>query len=156
MTWPQIWKITLIYAAINAVHWFLHERFFTISLRQDEAEAKGWSIGGWDFLFYALFGLVVTSAVRIAGVLLVFSFLVIPAVIAFLFTSRPGKLLMIAWSTGTLATVLGLYVSYRGDLPTGPVVVCAFGVVLVAAFAVRRVIPARHKTETVAQQAPSR
>ncbi len=109
----------------------------TISLEPEEARREGLSIGWWDFLFYALFGLMVTSSVAIAGVLLVFSFLVIPAVIAFLFTAQPGRLLAIAWISGTVATLLGLYVSYRSDLPTGPVVVCAFAVTLVAAFGLR-------------------
>ncbi|NIR44147.1 MAG: metal ABC transporter permease, partial [Gemmatimonadetes bacterium] len=76
-------------------------RFFTISMNPEEARRRGWSVKLWDFVFYALFGVVVTSSVAIAGVLLVFSFLVIPAVIAFLFTVQPGKLLAIAWSTGT-------------------------------------------------------
>ncbi len=72
----------------------------------------------WDFAFYALFGIVVTSSVAIAGVLVVFAFLVIPAVIAFLFTSTPGPLIGIAWTSGAAATVLGLYVSYLTDWPT--------------------------------------
>ena len=97
-------------------------------------------MAGWDFLFYALFGLVVTISVAIAGVLLVFSFLVIPAVIAFLFTDRPGRLFFIAWSAGTLATVVGLYGSYQTDSPTGPTVVVAFAIALILAFVIRRLL----------------
>lgn len=137
VTWPKIVQTTVVYALVGAAHWFLRDRFLTLSLRPEEAREKGWSIGWWDFLFYALFGIVVTSSVEIAGVLLVFTFLVIPAVIAFLFVRTPGRLLAIAWSTGTVATVVGLYASYRTDLPTGPLVVCAFGLALVVAFAVR-------------------
>lgn len=137
VTWPQILKTGLIYVAIGALHWWLHDRFFAISLEPAEARRRGWSLTWWDFVFYALFGVVVTSSVAIAGVLLVFSFLVIPAVIAFLFTRRPGPLLAIAWSSGTAATVVGLWVSFRSDLPTGPVVVCAFAAALLVAFAVR-------------------
>jgi zinc/manganese transport system permease protein len=140
VTWPQIVKTGLVYGALGAVHWLLRDRFFTISLDPMRAKERGWRVAGWDFLFYALFGVVVTSSVAIAGVLVVFSFLVIPAVIAFLFTSSPGKLLAVAWTAGTLATILGLYMSYVTDWPTGPVVVCAFAVVLVAAFAVKRVM----------------
>ena len=91
-------------------------------------------------MFYALFGVTVTLSVAIAGVLVVFSFLVIPAVIAFLFTSRTSYLLAIAWASGIAATVLGLYASYVTDMPTGPVVVCAFAVALMLAFAVRRML----------------
>lgn len=137
VTWPEIVKTGVIYAVIGAVHWFLRDRFLTISLDPEEAARRGWSVRWWDFVFYALFGVVVTSSVAMAGVLLVFTFLVIPAVIAFLFTVRPGPLLGIAWGTGTAATVLGLVVSYQTDLPTGPTVVCAFAVALLAAFALR-------------------
>jgi zinc/manganese transport system permease protein len=140
VTWPQIAKTAVIYAVIGIVHWFLRERFLTISLEPAEANHRQWRIGWWDFVFYGLFGVVVTSSVAIAGVLLVFSFLVIPAVIAFLFTSQPGRLLGLAWLSGTAATVLGLFVSYESDLPTGPVVVCTFAFALVVAFGVRAVL----------------
>jgi len=140
VTWPQILKTAVVYGAIGVAHWLLRDRFFTISLKPDEARRRGWSIAGWDFLFYALFGVVVTSSVAVAGVLVVFSFLVIPAVIAFLFTSTTGKLVGLAWTSGTLATVLGLYISYITDWPTGPVVVCAFAFALILAFIVRRVM----------------
>ena len=139
VTWPTILKTAAVYAAVGAAHWLLRNRFLTISMDPERARAEGWSLAWWDFLFYALFGVVVTSSVAIAGVLLVFTFLVIPAVIAFLFTRKPSSLLAVAWSTGTAATVLGLAVSYRTDLPTGPVVVCAFAAVLAAAFGLRRV-----------------
>lgn len=139
VTWPTIAKTAAVYAVIGAVHWFLRRRFLTISLEPAEALRQGWRITAWDFLFYALFGVVVTSSVEIAGVLVVFSFLVIPAVIAFLFTERTGPLLLIAWAAGTFATVAGLVVSYVSDLPTGPMVVCAFAATLLAAFALRRV-----------------
>jgi len=148
VTWPQIWKTAIIYGVIGLAHWLLRNRFITISLRPETAREKGWRVAWWDFLFYALFGVVVTSSVAIAGVLVVFSFLVIPAVIAFLFTATPGKLLAIAWTSGTIATVLGLYGSYKTDLPTGPVVVCTFALVLVAAFVVRGVLTASRTTAT--------
>ena len=140
VTWPDILKTGLIYAAIGLVHWLLRDRFFTISMRPHEANARGWSVPLWDFVFYALFGVVVTSSVAIAGVLVVFSFLVIPAVIAFLFAMRPGPLLAVAWSSGVAATLLGLYTSYHSDLPTGPTVVCAFAVALAIAFLLRRFV----------------
>ncbi len=140
VTWSQIWKTAAVYAVIGAIHWFLRDRFLTISIKPAEARSRGWSVARWDFLFYALFGIVVTASVAIAGVLVVFSFLVIPAVIAFLFTTEPARLLGIAWTSATLATLLGLYVSYTSDLPTGPTVVCAFALVLAAAFVLRRLV----------------
>jgi zinc/manganese transport system permease protein len=145
VTWPQIWKTAIIYGVLGSVHWILRKRFITISLNPDRAIEKGWRVAWWDFLFYALFGVVVTSSVAIAGVLVVFSFLVIPAVIAFLFTARPGKLLAIAWTSGTFATLLGLYASYKTDWPTGPVIVCTFAIALLAAFGLRAVLAATGK-----------
>lgn len=160
VTWPEIVKTGVIYLILGVAHWFLRERFLVISLRPEEARARGWSVRGWDFLFYVLFGVVVTSSVAIAGVLVVFSFLVIPAVIAFLFTSSTARLLAIAWTAGTAATVLGLFISYMSDLPTGPVVVCSFALALLVAFLVRRVLRTplergRHPGETWEQAVPA-
>ena len=137
VTWPEIVRIGLVYAVLGVLHWLLRRRFLTISLQPDLARSAGWSIAGWDLLFYALFGIMVTLSVQVAGVLLVFSFLVIPAVIAFLFTGRPSRLLLIAWLSGSAAVALGLLVSYVGDLPTGPTVVCAFAALLLLAFGLR-------------------
>ncbi|MEE8134139.1 MAG: iron chelate uptake ABC transporter family permease subunit [Gemmatimonadales bacterium] len=137
VTWSDIWRLAIIYSVIGAAHWFLRHRFFTISLEPEKALAQGWRIRAWDFLFYALFGVVVTSAVAIAGVLVVFSFLVIPAVIAFLFTTEPRPLILIAWSSGFVASTFGLWLSFVTDLPTGPVIVVAFGFALVVAFGLR-------------------
>lgn len=138
VTWPQIWRAAGIYAVIALIHWFLRRRFLTISLDPEAAKKQGWKIRWWDFLFYVLFGVVVTVSVSIVGVLLVFSFLVIPAVIAFLFTSRPAALLAIASTVGSASVLLGLVASFQTDLPTGPMVVCAFAFALIVALIVRR------------------
>ena len=138
VTWPTIARLAAIYAAIGVFHWLLRRRFLTISFQPEVALANGWRIRWWDFLFYLSFGIVITFSVSIAGVLLVFSFLVVPAAIAFQYTRRPGALAVISWIAGAVASAAGLYVSFRYDLPTGPVVVCMFGLVLLAAFVVRR------------------
>lgn len=143
VTWPEIGRTALIYSAVGAAHWFLRKRFFTISLDPDRAAAEGWRLRWWDFVFYGLFGITVTSAVGIAGVLVVFSFLVIPAVIAFMFVSRPSRLLAVAWGVGTAATVAGLGLSFRFDLPTGPLIVCVFAAVLAIALTIRAARVAR-------------
>ncbi|MBI2073246.1 MAG: metal ABC transporter permease [Gemmatimonadetes bacterium] len=142
VTWPTILKMLLVYLGVGIVHWFLRRQFLTISLNEDEAERQGWRVRWWDFLFYATFGVVITVAVPIAGVLLVFTFLVVPAVIAFLFTRRTISLMTISWAASAIASALGLAASFRFDLPTGPLIVCVFGLVLLAAGAVRRVVTA--------------
>ena len=133
VTWPTIWRLAIAYAALGVFQFVLRRRFLTISFHPEQAEAQGWKIRLWDFLFYLSFGVVITLAVPIAGVLMVFSFLVVPAVIANLFTADKQRLTLIAWSSGALASILGLWLSYSKDLPTGPLIVCMYGVVLVVA-----------------------
>jgi zinc/manganese transport system permease protein len=140
VTWPTIVRLAAIYAVIGVFHWVMRQRFLTISFHPDIALGKGWRIRWWDSLFYLSFGIVITFSVPIAGVLLVFSFLVVPAAIAFQFTRRQGALAAISWVAGALASAGGLWVSFHYDLPTGPVVVCMFGSLLLVAYALRRVL----------------
>jgi zinc/manganese transport system permease protein len=141
VNWPTILRLALIYAVIGIFHWVLRRRFLTISFSPETALAQGWRIRWWDFLFYLSFGIVITFSVPIAGVLLVFSFLVVPAAVAFQFTRRQGKLALISWLAGALASAGGLWISFEYDLPTGPIVVCMFGVVLLGAYLLRRLLP---------------
>jgi zinc/manganese transport system permease protein len=139
VTWPTIARLAAAYAAIGVVLFLLRRRFETISFEPETASARGWRLRWWDFWFYLLFGLVITFSVPIGGVLLVFSFLVVPAVIAFLFTDRPARLTAISWGTGIACSATGLGLSYAYNKPTGPLVVCVFGLALVLAFVWRRV-----------------
>jgi zinc/manganese transport system permease protein len=143
VTWPTILRLAAVYAAIGAFHWLLRRRFLTISFDPEAALARGWSVRWWDFLFYLSFGIVITFSVPIAGVLLVFSFLVVPAAIAFQFTRRQGALAVTSWVAGILASAGGLWLSFRYDLPTGPLIVCAFGLLLLAAYTLRRALRVR-------------
>lgn len=143
VTWPTIIKLAAVYVVLGGVLFALRKRFETISYHEEEAAAKGWKLRWWDFWFYLVFGAVITMSVPLGGVLLVFSFLVVPAVTAFLFTRDPRRLTLISWSTGAIASGLGLWVSYNSDLPTGPTIVCSYGLVLLLAGIVRRVIPER-------------
>ena len=143
VSWPEIGRLAAVYAAIGLFHWFLRHRFLAISFHPEVAQTRGWNIKLWDFLFYLSFGLVITFSVPIAGVLLVFSFLVVPAAIAFQFASRPGALALVSWASGILASAGGLWLSFHYDLPTGPLVVCMFGLLLILAFLVRRLLGIR-------------
>lgn len=131
VTWAQIWKTFLLYAAIGAVHLVFRRKFFALTFEPARAQAEGWSIRLWDFLFYALFGLVVVSFVQIGGVLLVFSYLIVPAVCANFLATRFGVMLAIGSAVAALASVGGLAASYQFDLPTGAAIVCALGAALV-------------------------
>ena len=143
VTWPAIGRLAGIYAVVGLFHWLLRRRFLTISFHPKTAAARGWNVRWWDFLFYLSFGIVITFSVPIAGVLLVFSFLVVPAAVAFQFTRRPGALAVASWVAGVVASAAGLGLSFRYDLPTGPLIVCAFGAVLLVAYGIRRALGAR-------------
>jgi len=138
-------KTAILYGVIGTFHYIFRRKFLLISIDEDAARARGINVKLWDFLFYASFGFVVTSSVAIAGVLLVFCYLIVPSVGAMLFADRIGPRLAIGWTMGTLVSALGCYVSVWADLPTGATIVCTFGAVLVAMallriayFAVRR------------------
>ena len=131
VSWPEVLKTAALYAGIGAFHYVFRRQFLTISMGHDEAEAQGINVKLWDFLFYASFGFVVTSSVAIAGVLLVFCYLIVPSVAAMLYADRIGTRLAIGWTMGTVVSALGIYLSVELDLPTGATMVCTFGLVLI-------------------------
>jgi len=131
---PEVVKTAVLYGAIGLFHYIFRKKFLLISTDPAQAEASGMSIRFWDFLFYASFGFVVTSSVAIAGVLLVFCYLIVPSVGAMLFADKIGRRLAIGWTMGTLVSALGVYFSVLLDLPTGATIVCTFGGVLILMF----------------------
>ena len=141
----EVIKTAVLYGAIGLFHYFFRHKFLLISTNPAEAEARGMSIRFWDFLFYASFGFVVTSSVAIAGVLLVFCYLIVPSVGAMLFADRVGRRLAIGWTMGTLVSALGVYFSVLLDLPTGATIVCTFGAVLVVMFFIHTLFFHGHK-----------
>jgi zinc/manganese transport system permease protein len=140
VSWSEAGRTALLYGAIGLFHYIFRKNFLLISMDPKTAEAKGMSIRFWDFLFYASFGFVVTSSVAIAGVLLVFCYLIVPSVGAMLFADRIGRRLAIGWTMGTLVSALGVYLSVVLDLPTGATIVCTFGGVLVLMFLLHLII----------------
>lgn len=128
----DVLRLFLLSAAIGLFHWIYRRNFLLISFEPERAYEEGVRVRLWDFLFYISFGFIVTSSVRIAGILLVFSYLIVPAVCSLLFTDRLAVRLSIAWALGFLVSVAGLYASYALDLPTGATIVCTFGLALIA------------------------
>jgi zinc/manganese transport system permease protein len=126
----EVIKTALLYGAIGLFHYIFRRKFLSISMDPAAAEAQGINVRLWDFLFYASFGFVVTSSVAIAGVLLVFCYLIVPSVGAMLFADKIGTRLAIGWTMGTLVSALGCYLSVYLDLPTGATIVCTFGGIL--------------------------
>ena len=140
VSWLDVGKTAVLYGVIGAFHYVFRHKFLAISLHPAKAEAAGISIKLWDFLFYASFGFVVTSSVSIAGVLLVFCYLIVPSVAAMLYADSIGRRLAIGWTMGTVVSALGVYLSLKLDLPTGATIVCTFGLVLIIMAALRPLI----------------
>lgn len=130
VTWPTVIKDLVIYALVGLFHYIFRQRFITITEDPERAYAEGWKVWFWDFLFYLSFGVVITLSVEVAGVLMVFSYLVAPAIIALGSSDRWGKRIGIAWAVGFLASAAGLIASYQVDFPSGPAIVCSLGVFL--------------------------
>jgi zinc/manganese transport system permease protein len=136
----DVLKVGALYAVIGALHWAWRRPFFLISTNPEAAFREGWRVWRWDLLFYASFGIVVTSSVRIAGVLLVFSYLIVPALAGIALGARISTRLLIGWAFGTLVSILGVAASAALDLPTGATVVCTFGAMLIALWGMTRVL----------------
>jgi zinc/manganese transport system permease protein len=134
----EVIKVACLYAVIGLFHWLCRRPFLLISTDPDKAYRESWRVRRWDFLFYASFGLVVTSSVRIAGVLLVFSYLIVPTLAANLLGGSVGKRLAVAWGFGTFVSVVAMVASAVLDLPTGATVVCAFGLILLVLAVITR------------------
>ncbi|HEV2854402.1 MAG TPA: metal ABC transporter permease [Thermoanaerobaculia bacterium] len=138
VTWPELAKTAVLYAAVGLFHYIFRKRFLLISMDEQEAERQGLNVRFWDFLFYVSFGFVVTSSVAIAGVLLVFCFLIVPSVTAMLFAERLWARLAIGWTMGAVVSAGGVALSFLMDLPTGAAIVATFGLTLLVLAGVRK------------------
>jgi ABC-type Mn2+/Zn2+ transport systems, permease components len=143
VSWHDVIKLLAIYSAIGVFHYIFRQKFLLISRDVGEAKKRGIPVMLWDLLFYITFGFVVTSSVKIAGVLLVFSYLIVPATCAMLVARGTMHRLVVGWSIGFLVSVLGLFFSARWDLPTGASVVACFGVALLVSAAISLILPKR-------------
>ncbi|MEI8140578.1 MAG: metal ABC transporter permease [bacterium] len=133
----EVMRTFALFVAVGVLHFVFRRQFWQLTFDPEKGSTDGRRIWFWDFLFYVLFGIVVTSFVRMGGVLLVFSYLIIPAVCANIFATTMRARLAVGWVVATLASVAGLYASYRLDLPTGAAIVCALGLALLLSSAVR-------------------
>jgi zinc/manganese transport system permease protein len=131
VTPAEVWRCFGLFLVVGAFHFVLRRNFLLVSFERNRAFEKGLRVRWWDFLFYAAFGLVVTIFVRIAGVLLVFSYLIVPAVCGISLARGIRARLLIGWLTATIGGIGGLFWSFYGDLPSGAAIVCTFGALLV-------------------------
>ncbi|HVO29870.1 MAG TPA: metal ABC transporter permease [bacterium] len=147
VTLEHVRNTAIVYGLIGAFQYAFRKKFITLSFDHDAPEAKTRSAMLWDLAFYMSFGLVITMSVQVAGVLLVFCFLIVPSVFAAMFAEKISTRLAIAWTLGFVVSALGIFFAYESKnwlpqtegLPTGPTVVATFGAALLLAFAVRRI-----------------
>src|SRR5512133_195684 len=156
VSWPEVGRTALLYGAVGVFHFVYRRKFLAISMSHGAADIPGVRVRWWDFLFYASFGFVVTSSVSIAGVLLVFCYLIVPSVAAMLYAERIGPRLAIGWTMGTVVSALGIYLSVKLDLPTGATIVCTFGIALILMAAVRPLFVTSHSRRPIAVKAEAR
>jgi zinc/manganese transport system permease protein len=130
VTRDEIGQRALLFAAIGGFYAAFHKRFALISAADHDEKIEGVRVKLWDFLFYASFAIVVVSFVRIAGVLLTFAYLIVPAVCGTMLATSWARRLIVGWIVAVSASVLGLWTSYKVDLPTGAAIVCATGFLL--------------------------
>lgn len=147
--WTTILHAALVYAGVGIFHYIFRRKFLLISNDPEEAYRQGISVRLWDFWFYLTFAIVITHSVGTAGVLLVFVFLVVPAITSIMITDVLWKQLAIGWSMGLVVSVLGLYISYAADLPSGPTVVAFYGLVLLIIALTLYVIKAENKKDAL-------
>jgi zinc/manganese transport system permease protein len=141
VTKGEVLRTFALFAAIAVVHALLRKKLLMVTFHEEQAKAQGVALRLWDFIFYATFGLTVVSFVQITGVYLVFSYLIVPAVCGALLSANIRTRLIIGWIVAFAAGVSGLLLSVKLetlDLPTGPTIVCCFGVLLVACALVMR------------------
>ncbi len=145
VTLPEVAMTAAVFFVLAILHFIFRKRFLELSFSPDHAQPEGIRPMLWDLLFYATFGVVITSSVQMAGVLLVFSFLIVPAVVSALFTKRLMVRLAAAWVLGAVVSALGLWGSFRLDLPTGAAVVVTFGIALLLAAVARALLSWRNQ-----------
>ncbi|MBN1308453.1 MAG: metal ABC transporter permease, partial [Chitinispirillaceae bacterium] len=126
VSWKTIIKTTVIYAFVGAFHWVFRKKFVEATFSRNRNRSKL-----WDFLFYFSLGIAVSSSVAVAGVMLVFSYLIIPAVFALIFFDSIKQRMTCGWIAGFLASMIGLLVSFKFDFPTAPTITVSLGVLFV-------------------------
>jgi len=120
VTAPQVWLMAGIALVGICLHSLFSKQFLFSAFDPETAQASGIKSAAWDMLFFVILGIVISFSIRLAGTLLVFAFLVMPAVTAMLLTQRVGKIFIAAISTALIATIAGLFLSIKMDLPSGP------------------------------------
>lgn len=147
VSWEEVLKTAVLYAGVGIVHWLARKKLLLISENPVEARRRGLKVAWWDFVFYATFALVVTSSVKLAGVLVVFALLILPSTAALAWRERTGQRIAFGWIFGGIGSVVGLESSARFDWPAGPSIILAMLALLLVVAMSARLFPQRKADE---------
>jgi len=136
----EVMFIAALCAVVICIHWFARRKVIAVTINPEEARAKGINVRLWDFVFYVTFGFVVTSSVKVVGVLLVFAFLIIPAVSAMIAYTRTVQRILFGWVFGVIGCVAGIEASLRLDWTPGPTIVSVLLVLLILTWLTKKFI----------------
>ncbi|MBN1336715.1 MAG: metal ABC transporter permease [Deltaproteobacteria bacterium] len=151
VSWGEVAEAAILYTILGALHFLFRRRFLLISEDPKAAFAQRIHVGIWDFFFYFTFGVTISVSVKVAGVLLVFVFLIAPAILALLVSHDLKVQLLVGWTAGTLVTVVGLSLSWVLDLPSDPLVIACYGVVLLVAAVIAYVVRSQARWRALAR-----
>ncbi|MGP0564540.1 MULTISPECIES: metal ABC transporter permease [unclassified Nitrospina] len=136
ITWTGVVSLTATAGIVGLLAWKWRKSIETWFDRKT-ADAGSYRRALWDFVFYALLGLVIAVSIKTAGIFLVFTLLIIPAVCATLFANTLYRQFVLGSVIGVVGSLAGLALSFSLDVPTGAMIVATFGVLFVAALGVR-------------------
>lgn len=139
VSWESIARVLVVVLVVSLLHFFFRQSLTLVSLDPEGARSQGISVPLWDLFFYLSLAWVVTSSVQMAGVLLIFSFLIVPAVCGLMLAKTFRMSLFLGWGIGIGVSMAGAALSYQWDLPTGAAIVCTFGITLLLVALVKRV-----------------
>lgn len=127
--------ITIIVGAIIILTVFLfYKELLVSSFDPTMAAAYGLNTKMIHYLIMVLLTLATVSSIKTVGVILVVSMLITPASTAYLLTNRLSTMVFLAGFIGAIASVVGIYLSFLYDLPTGPVIALTATAFFVVAF----------------------
>ncbi len=137
VTGGQLSQMAIAFGIIGLLHGIFHKKFFLLSQEHERPKDAEFSVPLWNFLFYLSLGFVIAFAIRMGGVLLVFSYLIVPPVSAMLLARKLRFVLLIAWFFAVLTSYFGLFFSFQFNLPTGAAIICTFGLLLLVCGIIR-------------------
>jgi len=129
--WRQIIVSLVAFSAVGVCFYLIRKPIAEISNSYQKGAVKNLKVVFWDFIFYALLGVVITLSVQIAGVVVVFAYLIIPATISAVFSTRLRLQLAIVWITAIIASLGGLLFAYKYDFSIGPAIAMFLGYELI-------------------------